>query len=164
MKLYRGVNIKKFEQDGKILKAKGKTDKLEFYAGDDTLKVGNEILTINPSVVNAVYAHNGDWDKDDYKNLYKETSAALISLTTDIDLAFKFATYAYSEDGIIFEIELSDSIYNKIAISTSHPYFVNDHEREIVINLIDYDLKIPDEWIVNKIYVSKDDIHKFKIC
>jgi hypothetical protein len=41
---------------------------------------------------------------------------------------------------------------------------VNDHEREIVINLIDYDLKIPDEWIVNKIYVSKDDIHKFKIC
>ena len=136
MNLYRGITEMMLREDNGDLKAKGTEYLLTFTADSTHIYAGNDYITVAPSKQTAAYLHN--YCSDTYKTSY-------ISCTTDLDIARKFATYNGFLDGYIYET---------IKVDDHNLSSTNPDEHEILINLYDFDLKVPINWIIKKTLIK----------
>lgn len=145
MNLYRGITETMLREDNGDLKAKGTEYLLTFTADSTHIYAGNDYITVAPSKQTAAHLHN--YCSDTYKTSY-------ISCTTDLDIARKFATYNGFLDGYIFELSIPNDIYETVKVDDHNLSSTNPDEHEILINLYDFDLKVPKNWIIKKTLIK----------
>lgn len=121
--------------------SKGFDIEAEIMAGNDDVFVGNMGITIHPSENNSAHLHN---------ICSYQYKSGWLSCTTEYEVAYKFATAGNIREGSIFTIEVPDKIYEKISKSDHNIYAQNNGEFEVLLNLSNYEQKIPKEWVIER--------------
>lgn len=149
--LYRGVSERFFIESNGQFMAKGYKSESEITADNNQITADNTFITIHPSIKNTAILHN--ICSTQYPSIY-------ISTTTDIEVAKKFATTYHQKNieeysnGYIFELVVP----KKYCYSKHNKFAVNSEEREVLVNLEDFNGIVPDSWIVRKEYVVSENL------
>jgi len=141
--LYRGVSLAMFEaQQGRLLPKGSATQASFHYDGDITYGDG---ATHGPSLANAVIGH---------QKCSESHPDALLSFTTDFEVAVRYATAEHTRKGVVFVVDrdLLEPHGVREAIVTDYAHDPKKPDAEVLLHCL-HSVELPQDIIVDRIEV-----------